>query len=314
MNYDDVIAAAFAPSPAGAVVPPTQEPSPARRFRDAIEPLAMHAVWSRTTVDALTGLGLDFFTAYVRGRAAALGEPSPGVVVSSFAVFEPSFLTGAYLRARTEAERNAVLGTRTEATITSLEAALGLTRDDSSLRKTADTLRAATSCAHTAAKPLYAGLLDQDWPTSPLGTIWHACELAREHRGDTHIAVCVQRGLDPVEMNILTELWVGYPFGTYSASRAWSAEVLDAAAQRLRARGLVDEDSLPNHGVQENRLSAEGRAFRDQIELDTDLLQQPIMDALGPDFVTIVEQLEHWSEQCIAARSFPPNVFKRAAG
>ncbi|MDA3038501.1 MAG: hypothetical protein O3C27_03045 [Actinomycetota bacterium] len=308
MNYDDVIAVAFQASPPEAVSPPTREPSPARRFRDAIEPLAMHAVWSRTTVEALTALGLDFFTGYVWGRAAALGNPSPGVVVSSFAVFEPSLLTGAYERARASADRAAVLDARTTATIASLEAALGIGRDDPSLRWMANTLRTATSSAHTAGKPLYSGLLDQDWPSSHLGTIWHACELAREHRGDTHIAVCVQRGLDPAEMNILTELWVGYPFGTYSASRAWSTEVLDAAAHRLRDRGLIEDASVPVE------LSAEGRAFRGEIERDTDQLQYPIIDALGPDTAAVVQQLDNWSQQCIAARSFPPNVYKRAAG
>ena len=79
MSYDDVINAYFTPSPAGTVAPPTVAASPARQLRDAMEPLAMHAVWCRATNEALGALGLDFFGSYLWGRAATLGEPSPGV-------------------------------------------------------------------------------------------------------------------------------------------------------------------------------------------------------------------------------------------
>ena len=41
----------------------------------------MHPVWSRTTNEAQAALGLDFFSGYAWGRAAALGEPAPAVVV-----------------------------------------------------------------------------------------------------------------------------------------------------------------------------------------------------------------------------------------
>jgi len=44
LEYTDVIAAMFEPSPADAVSAPTAEGSPARRLRDAIEPISMHSV------------------------------------------------------------------------------------------------------------------------------------------------------------------------------------------------------------------------------------------------------------------------------
>ena len=96
MEYDAVVAAFFEPSLAGVVPGPVVRGSGPRRLRDAIEPIAMHSVWSRATNERLAGLGLDFLSGYVWGRAAALGEPDPGVVVAAFAVFEPSMIVATY--------------------------------------------------------------------------------------------------------------------------------------------------------------------------------------------------------------------------
>src|SRR5262245_3028657 len=167
----------------------------------------MHAVWARRTNERLAGLGLDFLSAYVWGRAAALGEPDAGVVVSSFGVFEPGMLTAVYEQARSTVGRTPMLQARTEATIESLRAALG----DVDVAPIADRLADAVRTADPTGRPLFAGLSRQDWPDDPVGRLWRACELAREHRGDSHIAASIARGLDPIAMNVITELWVGMP-------------------------------------------------------------------------------------------------------
>jgi hypothetical protein len=54
MDYAEAIGLFSAEPPAGTPVPAVVEsPSPARRLRDALEPLSMHAVWSRHTNAAL---------------------------------------------------------------------------------------------------------------------------------------------------------------------------------------------------------------------------------------------------------------------
>ncbi len=300
MEYDDVIAAAFEPTPDGVVAGPTQDPSPARRFRDAIEPIAMHSVWSRATNEAQADLGLNFMTGYVMGRAALLGEPEPGVVSASFAVFEPAMVQGAYEAARSVCDRDELWATRTAATVASLTKAL----DEADVSAAADALETAVKAAPMAGRPLFSGLLSQEWPSDPVGRLWRACELAREHRGDSHVAVCVANGLDPIEMNILTELWVGMPLGSYSATRAWSPDAMATTTAAMQKKGWLDGDQLTD----------EGRTFRDSIEASTDALEQPIIDSLGGSFDSIVSDLETWSQRCIDAKAFPPNVFKRAAG
>jgi Helix-turn-helix family len=300
VQYDEVVEALFQPSPEGAVPPPVAGAGPARRLRDAIEPIAMHAVWARRTNERLADRGLDFLGGYVWGRAAALGEPDAGVVVSSFGVFEPGMLTATYEQARAACPRDELLAVRTEATVTSLAEVLA----GEDVGPVADPLAAAVATVDVVGRPLFAGLAGQPWPADPYGRLWRACDLLREHRGDGHIAASVAAGLDPVAMNVLTELWVGMPFGTYSATRGWSADQLAAAATRLRADGLLAGDEL----------SDRGREWRDGLEATTDATQAGIVAAIGPGFDDVVARLDEWSQRCIAAAAFPPDVFKRAAG
>jgi hypothetical protein len=301
MDYEAALEVFFQPSPPGAPVPePVADARPARRLRDAYEPIAMHAVWSRRTYEALSSLGLNFLTAYVWGRASGMGEPAAAVVVSAFAVFEPGVITSCYEEARAKVARADLVEARNQATSESLAAVLG----DPDVGPVVSVLRRGIDAADATGRPLFAGLASQPWPSQPAGQLWRACDLLREHRGDTHVAACISAGLGPVAMNIVTELYVGMPLFSYSATRAWPQEVLDSTADQLRATGLLDGDTL----------SQAGRRLRDEIEERTDAGQQPIIDAIGDDLDTVVDQLNQWSAACVDAKMFPPNVYKRAAG
>jgi hypothetical protein len=107
-----------------------------------------------------------------------------------------------------------------------------------------------------------------------------------------------------VRMNILTELWLGYGLGEYSATRAWNPERTAAAMGALESAGLVDD----------GRLTDLGTAVRADVEARTDATQTGIVDALGADLDDVVTQLDRWSAMCIAAGTFPPDPRKRAAG
>ncbi|MFT7599655.1 MAG: hypothetical protein ACI8TP_002590 [Acidimicrobiales bacterium] len=300
MNYDEVTAG-WASTPMPTEQPgPTVGASPARQLRDAIEPIAMHSVWSRSTHEQLAALGLDFISSYVWSRASALGIPDPGVVVSTFAVFEPDYLRRLYTTSSAIVDRDTLIATRTEATI----ASLGQILDGIDVAPVADLLQEAVSAADVTARPLFAGFLSQPWPDDPIGRLWRATELAREYRGDSHNAVCVAQGLGPVAMNVLTELWVGMPLGSYTATRGWSDEAIARTVAELETTGLVREGSLTPAGQQ----------FRDQIEARTDAMGRSIVDAIGEDFESVVQQLDAWSALCVEAHAFPPNALKRAAG
>jgi Helix-turn-helix family len=302
VEYQEAVAVFFAPSPPDTVQPSiVRDGGPARRLRDAIEPIAMHAVWCARTNERLAeAFGLEFLGAYAWGRASALGDAAPAVAVAAFAVFEPSFLTGVLTDARSKASWSDLVTARDAATAESLRELL----DGEAVADVTAVLRPGIDAADPAGRPLFAGLAAQEWPSDEYGQLWRACDILREHRGDSHVAACVAAGLDAAEMNILTEVWLGMPLYAYSASRAWSPDALGAATDRLRSRGLLADDALTPAGL----------ALRDGIEAATDAAQSRVVAAIGADLDGAVERLAGWSARLIDGGAFPPSVHKRAAG
>src|SRR5580765_5358478 len=95
MDYAAAVEIFFAPAPDGVATPAVvAAATPARRLRDALEPIAMHDVWSASVKAAMAERGLDFFPAYVVGRAAPMGAVTGAVVAATFGVFEPAVIAG----------------------------------------------------------------------------------------------------------------------------------------------------------------------------------------------------------------------------
>jgi hypothetical protein len=170
--------------------------------------------------------------------------------------------------------------------------------------KVAAVLRRSVEAAAGAGRPLFAGLREAAWPDEPVGELWRACEALREHRGESHLAACIASGLDPVEMNVVSELWLGMPLGSHTATFGWPQDAIAAAASRLESRGLLADGSL----------TSAGHRLRDDLEAQTDAQGQAVVDALGHDFEPVVERLDEWSAACVAAGAYPPDPYKRAGG
>ena len=274
--------------------PPLPEPvrraRPARQLRDAFEPIAMHNAGYMPTLERVGAPGLDRFAAYVWGRAAPMGEPTAPVVVAAFGVFEPAILTAAYERGRSALGRETLLRARADATAVSLRGVLS----DIDVSPAVTALRRGIEAADGTGRALFSGLLSLSWPDDPAVQLWRACNLLREHRGDSHLAASISAGLDPVAMNILTELWLGMPFGSYTATRGWSELQMAASAMELEQRGLIASRAL----------TAAGRSFREDIEERTDAMEEHVVEAIGDDLTDLVGQLQEWSNLCIAAKAF----------
>jgi hypothetical protein len=260
--------------------------SPARRLRDVSEPLAMHALWSPTTNERLAALGLDFLGAYVGGRASSLGRPVGAVVAAAFAWFEPGMISGLYDLAARTVGTDELIGVRDEATTASLRTVL----DGEDVGGTG--------------RPLFSGLRGKGRPVDAVQRLWWACDLVREHRGDSHVAAAAVNGVGPVEMNILTERWLGMPLYSYTATRGWPETQMHRSAASLEDRGWLHDGDLTD----------EGRAARAAIEARTDAQEQSVVDALGPDLDALCARLARWSDRCVAAATFPTDIRKRAAG
>jgi len=301
VDYTDAVAAFFVPREEGTALPAAvAEGSPARRLRDACEPVAMHAVWSRQTNERLAQLGLDFLTSYVGGRGASLGEPAGAVVAAAFAWFEPSLVITLWEAARSAVAHDRLVQARDESTVASLREVLA--GEDPG--EVASLLADAAEAADGMGRPLFSGRRADGRPADAVHCLWWACGLVREHRGDSHVAAAAAAGLNPVEMNILTELWIGMPLLSYTATRGWAPDAMQRAVARLESRGWIRDGGLTDSGL----------AGRLGIEQRTDAQEQPIAAALGDRLEEVCDRLNHWGQLCIEAGAFPPDILKRAAG
>ncbi len=302
MDYAEAHDAFFTPRPEGAPAPRTDAwQTPARRLRDAAEPVAMICVWSAAGTARFAEHGLDFLTGYVLSRGCVLGAATGRVVAAAFGVFEPGLVGGLWDAAQAALP---VEEMRTLAPTVAGQTLRDILCAAPDVAVVAEQLRTTLSDVDTTGRALAAGVASLPWPTDPYASLWQGCTLLRELRGDGHLAACVAAGITGLEANLLTEAWVGWEPMAYAGTRGWSPEVMRAAAAGLAAHGLVHEGALTEHGTE----------LREGIEEATDRSMQPVIDALGPDLDTIVEALNTWGAALIAADAFPPDPYKRASG
>ncbi|MEX0847420.1 MAG: hypothetical protein WD023_06545 [Ilumatobacteraceae bacterium] len=302
MSYDDIVAA-FIDPPAGMaspIAPPSLPATPARCLRDSVEPIATQGWWSRAAAGRVQALGLGFFDGYVWGRAAALGTPSAATVVATFGVFEPGLLSSVYTHGAAIASRDDVLAAREAGATESLAVII----TPSTAESVAAPLLAALERVDGLGRPLFAALRELPVPATPHGRLWRATELVREHRGDGHLASLVSTGLDVVTINVLTEVWLGYAAGEYTSTRGFGPVAVADASSALVERGWLAD----------GRLTPEGLRVRLGIEHATDQSQQQFLNALGSQVDDLIEHCEAISAKVVAARSFPHDPRKRAAG
>ncbi len=299
VTYDDIAAIFLAPLDEP-IAEPDVTTTPARRLRDALEPIATQGWWSRAAGERLAELGVDFFPGYVWGRAAALGTPPAGLVAATFGVFDPGLIGAVYETGAAAVSRDEILAARAEGGAASVAAVA----TDDECAALAEPLLAVLGGLDALGRPLFSALRSLPLPTSPSGRLWRAAELVREHRGDAHLAALVGAGLDAAEANVLTERWLGFGLGEYSATRGFGPEALDAAVGRLAARGWMVGHELTDAG----------RRARVAIEEATDAGQASLVTALGAQLDDVVEGAAQISARLIGARSFPADPRKRAGG
>ncbi|HEY6421908.1 MAG TPA: hypothetical protein VIY28_01405 [Pseudonocardiaceae bacterium] len=281
----------------------------ARRLRNAVEPVAAGVYFAPEAHAAYAALGFDGspvaqggvarpeLKSYFTSRGACLGQVPGEVVAAAFGCFNPEVVVPAVAAGCQIAGREAILRAREQGATAMLRRVLG--DGPEGLGRATDLLRRAAAAAPWAARPMYGGLRSLGVPDHPVGALWRAADLVREHRGDSHVIAWAVGGADAVEVLLLTEQWWGLPARAYAPTRGWTADDMDAGFDRLRRRGLVTGD---------DQLTDAGRAFREEIEVRTDELERPLLDALGDNLDELLEHLDAWSNAIIAAGSYPQRI------
>ena len=247
----------------------------ARRLRNAVEPVAAGVYFAPEAHQAYEALGFDGspvsqdgvarpeLKSYFTSRSACMGQVPGEVVAAAFGCFNPKVVVPAVGAGWQVTSRAAILAARERGATQMLRRVLG-------------------------EKP--EGL--------PLGEMWRAADLLREHRGDSHVIAWAVGGADAVEILLLTEQWWGLPARSYTPTRGWTGADMDAGFGRLRRRGLMTGEQLTDAG----------RAFREEVEVRTDELERPLLDALGDDLDELLKHLDAWAEAIIAAGSYPKRI------
>ncbi|MET9390061.1 hypothetical protein ABZY20_06535 [Streptomyces sp. NPDC006624] len=235
-------------------------------------------------------------------RAAALGAVGAGTVTAAFYNYKYELVARHVPAVWETAAPGRVLEARARAVDATLRRLLGAEVLASAAMAEAArlALRAAEACSR-AARPLYAAHADLPVPEEPHLAYWHAATLLREHRGDGHLAALMSAGLDGLEA-VVTHTATGRGMAPkwVLTTRGWTQEDWDAAAGRLRERGLLDATG---------ELTERGAALRQEIEQETDRLDRAPYEHLGAQGVARLTELGGaFAHAALVAGAFPADL------
>lgn len=233
--------------------------------------------------------------AYFTSRGSALGQAPGQLVAAAFGVFNPEVVVPAVTYGWTLTDAATIADERLSGAVEQLRRLLG--ERPEGIDRAVELLQRATAPLEPWGRALFAGTLSQPLPNEPLGDLFRLGDRLREYRGDSHIAAWVAAGLDATEIGLLTEPYWSMPPRTYIRTRAWSDAQLDAAEERLRSAGLLDDGGF----------TAAGRERREQIELATDAQMAPALEALGDELQELVDLLTPWGRQIMQGAGYPPS-------
>ena len=224
----------------------------ARRLRNAVEPVAAGVYFAPEAHAGYAELGFDGspvsqdgvahpdLKAYFTSRGARLGQVAGEVVAAAFGCFNPKVVVPAVEAGWQVTNWQAILQARERAATRMLARVLG--DEPEGLGRVTELLHRAAAVAPWAGRCIYGGLRSLGLPGYPLGDMWPAADLLREHRGDSHVISWAVGGADAVEVRLLTEQWWGLPARAYTPSRGWSGPDMDAGFDRLQRRGPMTRD------------------------------------------------------------------------
>jgi hypothetical protein len=233
--------------------------------------------------------------AYFTSRGSALGQAPGELVAAAFGVFNPEAVVPSVTYGWSLTDAGTIADERLTGAVEQLRRLIGDHPDG--IDRAVELLQQATAPLEPWGRALFAGTLSQPLPGEPLGDLFRLGDRLREFRGDSHIAAWVAAGMDATEIGLLTEPYWGLPSRTYVRTRAWSDAQLDAAEERLRSAGLMDDFGL----------TAAGRDRREGIELATDAQLAPAVEALGDELKELVDLLTPWGLQIMEGQGYPPS-------
>ncbi|MCB1001390.1 MAG: hypothetical protein KDB40_19015 [Acidimicrobiales bacterium] len=239
------------------------------------------------------GVALPDGPAYFTSRGSVMGQVPGELVAAAFAVFNPEAVVPSVTFGWTITDAATICAARDDGAIAQLVRILGESPDG--VDRANEVLARAVATLRPEGRPLFAGLLSQEMPDSPIGALWRRGDMLREYRGDSHTAAWISAGFDATEIGLLSELYWGLPMRSYSRTRAWTETQFDAAHERLRSRGLVDDVGFTDAG----------RAAREAVEVATDVQMRAAIEAIADDAHELFAILGPWGARVRDQHGYP---------
>src|SRR4051794_14983657 len=193
----------------------------ARRLRNAVEPVAAGGYFAPEAHAAYEALGFDpspvsqdgvarpELKSYFTSRGACMGQVVGEVVAAAFGVFNPKVVVPAVAAGWQITSREAVLDARERGATAMLRRVLG--DEPEGLDRVTELLRRGAAAAPWAGRAVFGGLLSLGFPGDPMGQMWRAAGLLREHRGGSHRISWAVGGGGPGGGGAVAEQWGGVP-------------------------------------------------------------------------------------------------------
>ena len=255
------------------------EPIVARKTWRTVEPVHGMIYFAPEAADAYEKLGLEGERmGYFASRSAAMGPVPAEVVIATFFNFHPGLVRHVIPAAWERATPGEILAARLEGADRALRRSLGDAIGAAEMAEAAELARRAalTACEHPEGRPLFAGHASLPWPDEPHLVLWHAQTLLREFRGDAHVAALMLEGLSGLEALLSHAASGDVPDTALQSTRSWPDDEWQAAADRLRSRGLLE----PGPDI---AFTEAGRRQRQWVEDRTDAGALPAYEPLGDD-------------------------------
>ncbi len=248
-------------------------------------------------------LGLSSFRPqYFGSRAAPMGPVGAELVLATFFNFSPEAVAEGIPRAWETTSPEALQAARLTAASRVLDRVAGAMSADE-IAEASDIASTMVNTTSMAGRPLAAANQSVDAPGDPLTRLWQLITVIREYRGDAHVAALTSSPVSPVEALVLHAATGLVDRPRLQDTRGWSDAAWDEAVDDLHRRGLLHEDGA---------FSEEGKAFRESIEVQTDLATQPILDAVGDDLVhRLCDLIEPLRDALIAEGVYPWRGLKK---
>lgn len=256
----------------------------ARRLWEALEPVHAQVYFAAEPRLAMAATGLrGFWMGYVASRSAAMGRVSPAVVEATFYNFHPALIRRAVPDAWALASPEEVLAARQQGATASLTRLLGAEVSYQAVLAVSEPVLEVMASADLVGRPLFAAHVALTPPADPVGRLWFAATLLREHRGDGHVAALVTEGIGGCAAHVLAAARGATDGATQRDARQWTVDDWAAATRSLIDRGLMDG---------EDRLSRSGYRLAHHLEVVTDRRSSVVLRLLAERTRAVVEAAE----------------------